>query len=75
MLTDPCSVIPQRIQHKQISEILLPGSRKTTTYRFRKFYTVSFAYQSVKQKMLYTTMYNSVRLGISHSLYKAEKDK
>ena len=59
-------------EHKQISEILLTGSRKTIAYRFRKVYTVIFVYESVKQKMLNTTLYNPVRIGVSHSLCKAE---
>ena len=72
------STTPQRIkqsEYKQIGEILLTGSRKTIAYRFRKLYTVSFAYQFVQQKMLYTTMYNLPRLGVSCSLCKAEKDE
>ena len=44
-----------------------------SVFRSTKLYTVSIAYQYLKQKMLYTTMYNLLWLDINCSLCKADK--
>ena len=64
---------PAKLAQNRSVKILLTNGRKASVFGSTKLYTVSIAYQYLKQKMLYTTMYNLLWFDVNCSLCKADK--